>query len=91
VAGAENIDSDLNREKLQERLAKLSGGVVVVEVGAATETEMKKKNRERSSGDACSSGGEHRPGGGVALLQASSAVRVSESRPSTAQTMSAPG
>src|SRR6202030_121860 len=39
----ENTDSDFDREKLQERLAKLSGGVAVVKVGAATETEMKEK------------------------------------------------
>jgi chaperonin GroEL len=42
-AEIENTDSDFDREKLQERLAKLSGGVAVVKVGAATETEMKEK------------------------------------------------
>src|SRR4029078_8247209 len=42
-AEVENTDSDFDREKLQERLAKLSGGVAVVKVGAATETEMKEK------------------------------------------------
>ena len=44
---AENTDSDFDREKLQERLAKLSGGVAVVKVGAATETEMKEKKASR--------------------------------------------
>src|SRR5256886_10149769 len=42
-AEIENTDSDFDREKLQERLAKLSGGVAVVKVGASTETEMKEK------------------------------------------------
>src|SRR5438876_5711422 len=42
-AEIENTDSDFDREKLQERLAKLAGGVAVVQVGAATETEMKEK------------------------------------------------
>src|SRR5207244_5925985 len=42
-AEVENTDSDFDREKLQERLAKLAGGVAVVKVGAATETEMKEK------------------------------------------------
>src|SRR5581483_1362105 len=42
-AEIENTDSDFDREKLQERLAKLAGGVAVVKVGAATETEMKEK------------------------------------------------
>ena len=39
----EETDSDFDREKLQERLAKLSGGVAVIQVGAATETELKEK------------------------------------------------
>ena len=44
-AEIENTDSDYDREKLQERLAKLAGGVAVIQVGAATETEMKEKTR----------------------------------------------
>jgi chaperonin GroEL len=77
----ENTDSDFDREKLQERLAKLSGGVAVVKVGAATETEMKeKKHRVEDALQATRAALEEGivPGGGVALLQASSAVTVSE-------------
>ncbi len=77
----ENTDSDFDREKLQERLAKLSGGVAVVKVGAATETEMKeKKHRVEDALQATRAALEEGivPGGGVALLQASSAVSVSE-------------
>ncbi len=73
----ENTDSDFDREKLQERLAKLSGGVAVVKVGAATETEMKeKKHRVEDALQATRAALEEGivPGGGVALLQASSAV-----------------
>jgi chaperonin GroEL len=75
----ENTDSDFDREKLQERLAKLSGGVAVVKVGAATETEMKeKKHRVEDALQATRAALEEGivPGGGVALLQASSAVSV---------------
>jgi len=75
----ENTDSDFDREKLQERLAKLSGGVAVVKVGAATETEMKeKKHRVEDALQATRAALEEGivPGGGVALLQASSAVKV---------------
>src|SRR5271165_1409165 len=75
----ENTDSDFDREKLQERLAKLSGGVAVVKVGAATETEMKeKKHRVEDALQATRAALEEGivPGGGVALLQASSAVTV---------------
>ena len=75
----ENTDSDFDREKLQERLAKLSGGVAVVKVGAATETEMKeKKHRVEDALQATRAALEEGivPGGGVALLRASSAIDV---------------
>jgi chaperonin GroEL len=78
-AEIDNTDSDFDREKLQERLAKLSGGVAVVKVGAATETEMKeKKHRVEDALQATRAALEEGivPGGGVALLQASSAVSV---------------
>jgi chaperonin GroEL len=78
-AEVENTDSDFDREKLQERLAKLSGGVAVVKVGAATETEMKeKKHRVEDALQATRAALEEGivPGGGVALLQASAAVSV---------------
>jgi chaperonin GroEL len=77
----ENTDSDFDREKLQERLAKLSGGVAVVKVGAATETEMKeKKHRVEDALQATRAALEEGivPGGGVALLQAFSAVKVDD-------------
>ena len=77
----ENTDSDFDREKLQERLAKLSGGVAVVKVGAATETEMKeKKHRVEDALQATRAALEEGivPGGGVALLQASAAVTISD-------------
>jgi chaperonin GroEL len=64
-AEIENTDSDFDREKLQERLAKLAGGVAVVKVGAATETEMKeKKHRVEDALQATRAGprGGHRPG-----------------------------
>jgi chaperonin GroEL len=80
-AEIENTDSDFDREKLQERLAKLSGGVAVVKVGAATETEMKeKKHRVEDALQATRAALEEGivPGGGVALLEASSAVSVDE-------------
>jgi chaperonin GroEL len=75
----ENTDSDFDREKLQERLAKLSGGVAVVKVGAATETEMKeKKHRVEDALQATRAALEEGivPGGGVALLQAAGSVSV---------------
>ena len=78
-AEIENTDSDFDREKLQERLAKLSGGVAVVKVGAATETEMKeKKHRVEDALQATRAALEEGivPGGGVALLQASAAVKI---------------
>src|SRR5437764_1302018 len=75
----ENTDSDFDREKLQERLAKLSGGVAVVKVGAATETEMKeKKHRVEDALQATRAALEEGivPGGGVALLSAQKAIAV---------------
>jgi chaperonin GroEL len=80
-AEIENTDSDFDREKLQERLAKLSGGVAVVKVGAATETEMKeKKHRVEDALQATRAALEEGivPGGGVALLQASSAISIGD-------------
>jgi chaperonin GroEL len=77
----ENTDSDFDREKLQERLAKLSGGVAVVKVGAATETEMKeKKHRVEDALQATRAALEEGivPGGGVALLQASKEVKIDD-------------
>src|SRR3954471_4595079 len=73
----ENTDSDFDREKLQERLAKLAGGVAVVKVGAATETEMKeKKHRVEDALQAARAALEEGivPGGGVALLNASDSI-----------------
>jgi chaperonin GroEL len=75
----ENTDSDFDREKLQERLAKLSGGVAVVKVGASTETEMKeKKHRVEDALQATRAALEEGivPGGGVALLNAAKAIKV---------------
>ena len=75
----ENTDSDFDREKLQERLAKLSGGVAVVKVGAATETEMKeKKHRVEDALQATRAALEEGivPGGGVALINAGDAVKA---------------
>ena len=78
-AEIENTDSDFDREKLQERLAKLSGGVAVVKVGAATETEMKeKKHRVEDALQATRAALEEGivPGGGVALLNAVKAITL---------------
>src|SRR5215212_3673852 len=78
-AEVESTDSDFDREKLQERLAKLSGGVAVVKVGAATETEMKeKKHRVEDALQATRAALEEGivPGGGIALLRAADAVKV---------------
>ena len=75
----ENTDSDFDREKLQERLAKLAGGVAVVKVGAATETEMKeKKHRVEDALQATRAALEEGivPGGGVALLRASESIKL---------------
>src|SRR5580765_3309706 len=77
-AEVENTDSDFDREKLQERLAKLSGGVAVVKVGAATETEMKeKKHRVEDALQATRAALEEGivAGGGVALLNAADTAK----------------
>src|SRR6201989_1643305 len=69
----ENSDSDYDREKLQERLAKLAGGVAVIKAGAATEVELKeRKHRIEDAGRNAKAAVEEGvvPGGGVALLQA---------------------
>jgi chaperonin GroEL len=76
-AQVEETTSDYDREKLQERLAKLVGGVAVIKVGAATETEMKeKKARVEDAMHATKAAVEEGivPGGGVALLRASKAL-----------------
>ena len=76
-AAIDKTTSDYDREKLQERLAKLSGGVAVIHVGAATETEMKeKKARVEDALHATRAAVEEGivPGGGVALLRAQSAL-----------------
>jgi chaperonin GroEL len=80
-AEIEDTDSDFDREKLQERLAKLAGGVAVVKVGAATETEMKeKKHRVEDALQATRAALEEGivPGGGVALLNATSAIKLDD-------------
>jgi chaperonin GroEL len=77
----ENTDSDFDREKLQERLAKLAGGVAVVKVGAATETEMKeKKHRVEDALQAARAALEEGvvSGGGVALLNAVEAITLDD-------------
>src|ERR1700736_4027165 len=77
-AQIDETTSDYDREKLQERLAKLAGGVAVIKVGAATETEMKeKKARVEDALHATRAAVEEGivPGGGVALLRASKALR----------------
>jgi len=76
---AEIENTDFDREKLQERLAKLAGGVAVVKVGAATETEMKeKKHRVEDALQATRAALEEGivPGGGVALVNAVEAIKV---------------
>jgi chaperonin GroEL len=76
-AQVEDTTSDYDREKLQERLAKLVGGVAVIKVGAATETEMKeKKARVEDAMHATKAAVEEGivPGGGVALLRAAKAL-----------------
>jgi chaperonin GroEL len=73
----ENSDSDWDREKLQERLAKLAGGVAVIKVGAATEVELKeKKHRIEDAIQATRAAVEEGivPGGGVALLRSSEGI-----------------
>jgi chaperonin GroEL len=77
----EKTDSDYDREKLQERLAKLSGGVAVIKVGAATEVELKeKKHRIEDAVSATKAAIEEGivPGGGTALLRARAAVHALE-------------
>jgi chaperonin GroEL len=76
-AEIEKTDSDYDREKLQERLAKLSGGVAVIKVGAATEVELKeKKHRIEDAVQSTKAAVEEGvvPGGGVALLNAQTAL-----------------
>ncbi|MGH9278444.1 MAG: chaperonin GroEL [Acidimicrobiales bacterium] len=76
-AEMENTDSDYDREKLQERLAKLSGGVAVIKVGAATEVELReKKHRIEDAVSTTKAAVEEGvvPGGGVALLRAQATV-----------------
>lgn len=73
----EAVDSDFDREKLQERLAKLAGGVAIIRVGAATETEMKEvKHRIEDAVGATKAAVEEGvvPGGGVALIRAIKAL-----------------
>ncbi len=73
----ENTDSNYDREKLQERLAKLSGGVAVIKVGASTETELKeKKHRYEDALSATRAAVEEGivPGGGTTLLRAAAAL-----------------
>ena len=77
----EDTDSDFDREKLQERLAKLAGGVAVVKVGAATETELKeKKHRVEDALQATRAALEEGivPGGGVALLSAAGSIKLDD-------------
>src|SRR5262249_23802026 len=73
----DNTDSDYDREKLQERLAKLSGGVAIIKVGAATEVELKeKKHRIEDAVQTTKAAVEEGvvPGGGVALVRAQAKV-----------------
>ena len=75
----DNTDSDYDREKLQERLAKLSGGVAIIKVGAATEVELKeKKHRIEDAVQTAKASVEEGvvPGGGVALIRAQEAVEA---------------
>ena len=80
-AQIDKSDSDYDKEKLQERLAKLSGGVAVIRVGAATETELKeKKLRIEDALSATRAAVEEGivPGGGITLLKAIDAVKAAE-------------
>ena len=75
----ENTTSDYDKEKMQERLAKLAGGVAVIKVGAATETEMKeKKDRIEDALHATRAAVEEGivAGGGVAFIRAQAAVET---------------
>src|SRR5258708_29957280 len=84
-AQIEETTSDYDREKLQERLAKLAGGVAIIRVGGATEIEVKeKKDRVEDALNATRAAGQEGivPGGGVALLRAKKAVgRISNDNP----------
>src|SRR5260221_6149065 len=76
-AEIENTDSDYDREKLQERLAKLSGGVAVIKVGAATEVELKEKQHRIEDAVSTTKAAVEEgvvPGGGVALLRAQARI-----------------
>ena len=87
----EKTTSDYDREKLQERLAKLAGGVAIINVGAATETEMKeKKARVEDALHATRAAVEEGivPGGGVALLRAQSVARQDPRAPRTRRSAS---
>ncbi|MBU2509292.1 MAG: chaperonin GroEL [Patescibacteria group bacterium] len=78
----ENTDSEFDREKLQERLAKLAGGVGVIKVGAATEVEMKEKKHRIEDAVAATKAAVEEgivPGGGVALLRTLPALTQKES------------
>ncbi len=78
----EDTASDYDREKLQERLAKLAGGVAVIQVGAATETEMKEKKHRIEDALAATRAAVEEgvvPGGGVTLLQIAALDRLKES------------
>ena len=88
----DNTDSDYDREKLQERLAKLSGGVAIIKVGAATEVELKeKKHRIEDAVQTTKAAVEEGvvPGGGVALVRAQAKVS-STPRPSKVTSPPAP-
>ncbi len=85
-AEIENSDSDYDREKLQERLAKLAGGVAVIKAGAATEVELKERKHRiedavRNAKAAVEEGIV--AGGGVALLQSAPGAGRAEARPVT--------
>ena len=85
-AEIENTDSDWDREKLQERVAKLSGGVCVLRVGAATEVELKeKKHRLEDAISATRAAIEEGivPGGGSALVQIAARASATSARPAT--------
>ena len=78
-AELERTTSDFDKEKLEERLAKLAGGVAVIEVGAATETEMKEKQERVKDAVAATKAAIEEgivPGGGVVLLQAAKEIRT---------------
>jgi chaperonin GroEL len=82
----ENTDSDYDREKLQERLAKLAGGVAQINVGAATETEMKERKALLDDAKAATQAALDEgivPGGGVALLRCEASSEEAEARRAT--------